>query len=226
MISVCFLLMMEHWQVMILEIEIAGRPKQCIAIPWKPSWEASFCWLPAGFLMLAYEAADLKGNDGYQIAAEFGSTGGLSIGDDVRVSGIKVGRITAQQLDPITYVAKIFMAIDPAIKIPSDSSARITQASLLGGNYLELMPGAATETLAAGAVIYDTRDPVSLSDLLGKAYFQPDLDPTHRGCPSQLNLVWPNQTHDYAPSNNAPLSVSYAGIFFCFGPYGLDLPLR
>ncbi|MDA0357487.1 MAG: outer membrane lipid asymmetry maintenance protein MlaD [Proteobacteria bacterium] len=125
----------------------------------------------AGFVSLAYEAADVKGSGGYEIAAEFGSTGGLSIGDDVRISGIKVGQITAQHLDPITYVAKISMAIDPAIKIPSDSSARITAASLLGGNYLELMPGAATETLAAGGVIYDTRDPVSLSDLLGKAVF-------------------------------------------------------
>ena len=135
----------------------------------------------AGFLMLAYRAADLKGDDGYKIAAEFGSTGGLSIGDDVRVSGIKVGRITAQQLDPITYVAKISMTIDPAIKIPSDSSARITQASLLGGNYLELMPGAATETLAAGAVIYDTRDPVSLNDLLGQVVFSAGSQPSSSG---------------------------------------------
>ena len=125
----------------------------------------------AGFVALAYEAADVKGNGGYEIAAEFGSTGGLSVGDDVRISGIKVGQITAQQLDPITYVAKVSMAIEPTIKIPSDSSARITAASLLGGNYLELMPGAATDTLAAGAVIYDTRDPISLSDLLGKAVF-------------------------------------------------------
>ena len=124
--------------------------------------------------MLAYEAADVKGNDGYEIAAEFGSTGGLSVGDDVRISGIKVGQITAQQLDPITYVAKVSMAIEPTIKIPSDSSARITAASLLGGNYLELMPGAATDTLGAGGVIYDTRDPISLSDLLGKAVFSPN----------------------------------------------------
>ena len=134
-----------------------------------------------GFLMLAYEAADLKGDDGYQIAAEFGSTGGLSVGDDVRVSGIKVGQITAQQLDPITFVAKVFMAIDPTIKIPSDSSARITQASLLGGNYLELMPGAATETLVAGSVIYDTRDPVSLNDLLGKVVFSAGSGPSASG---------------------------------------------
>ena len=134
-----------------------------------------------GFLMLAYEAAEIKGNDGYQITAEFGSTGGLSIGDDVRVSGIKVGRVTAQHLDPITYVAKISMAIDPAIRIPSDSSARITQASLLGGNYLELMPGASTETLDAGAVIYDTRDPVSLNDLLGKAVFSSGSETSSSG---------------------------------------------
>ena len=124
-----------------------------------------------GFVALAYEAADVKGNGGYEIAAEFGSTGGLSVGDDVRISGITVGQITAQQLDPITYVAKVSMAIEPTIKIPSDSSARITATSLLGGNYLELMPGAATDTLGAGAVIYDTRDPISLSDLLGKAVF-------------------------------------------------------
>ena len=124
-----------------------------------------------GFVALAYEAADVRGNGGYEIAAEFGSTGGLSVGDDVRISGIKVGQITAQNLDSITYVAKVSMAIDPTIKIPSDSSARITEASLLGGNYLELMPGAATDTLGAGAVIYNTRDPISLSDLLGKAVF-------------------------------------------------------
>jgi phospholipid/cholesterol/gamma-HCH transport system substrate-binding protein len=125
----------------------------------------------AGFVTLAYEAADIKGNGGYEIIAEFDSTGGLSVGDDVRISGIKVGRITEQSLDPITYSARIAMAIAPDIEIPADSSARITAASLLGGNYLELMPGAEGEMLAAGAVIYDTRDPVSISDLLGKMVF-------------------------------------------------------
>jgi phospholipid/cholesterol/gamma-HCH transport system substrate-binding protein len=125
----------------------------------------------AGFVSLAYKAADIKGNGGYEIIAEFGSTGGLSVGDDVRISGIKVGRITEQSLDPITYSARIAMAIAPDIEIPADSSARITAASLLGGNYLELMPGAEDEMLAAGAVIYDTRDPVSISDLLGKMVF-------------------------------------------------------
>ena len=47
----------------------------------------------AGFVTLAYEAANIRGNGGYEIIAEFGSTGGLSVGDDVRISGIKVGRM-------------------------------------------------------------------------------------------------------------------------------------
>lgn len=125
----------------------------------------------AGFIALAYEAADMKGDGGYQIIAEFGSTGGLAVGDDVRISGIKVGQIIAQELDPVTYVAKVSMSIDPTVKIPSDSSARITSASLLGGNYLELLPGGADKVLETGSIIYDTRDPVSLTDLLGKAVF-------------------------------------------------------
>ena len=125
----------------------------------------------AGFIALAYEAADMKGAGGYQIIAEFGSTGGLAVGDDVRISGIKVGQIIAQELDPVTYVAKVSMSIDPTVKIPSDSSARITSASLLGGNYLELLPGGADKVLETGSIIYDTRDPVSLTDLLGKAVF-------------------------------------------------------
>ena len=125
----------------------------------------------AGFVSLVYEAADLKGTDGYEIIAEFGSTGGLSVGDDVRISGIKVGRIVHQELDPGTYAARIFISLDPDITLSSDTSARITAASLLGGNYLELMPGADETMMNAGDVIFDTRDPVSLTDLLGKAVF-------------------------------------------------------
>ena len=49
-------------------------------------------------------------------------------------------------------------------------------ASLLGGNFLEILPGNSDALMEAGAVIYDTRDPVSLSDLLGKFIFQGNDD--------------------------------------------------
>ena len=130
------------------------------------------------FVSLAYEAANIRGTDGYELEAEFGATGGLSVGDDVRISGIKVGRISRQELDPVTYAARIVMSLDERIRIPADSSARITAASLLGGNYLELIPGADEEMMQPGEVIYDTLDPVSLTDLLGKAVFSAANDPS------------------------------------------------
>ena len=130
------------------------------------------------FVSLAYEAANIRGTDGYELEAEFGATGGLSVGDDVRISGIKVGRISRQELDPVTYAARIVMSLDERIRIPADSSARITAASLLGGNYLELIPGADEDMMQPGEVIYDTRDPLSLTDLLGKAVFSAANDPS------------------------------------------------
>ena len=130
------------------------------------------------FVSLAYEAANIRGTDGYELEAEFGATGGLSIGDDVRISGIKVGRISRQELDPVTYAARIVMSLDERIRIPADSSARITAASLFGGNYLELIPGADEDMMQPGEVIYDPRDPVSLTDLLGKAVFSAANDPS------------------------------------------------
>ena len=89
-----------------------------------------------------------------------------------RPSGIKVGQIVGQSLDPVTYAARIDMRIDETVQLPSDSSARITAASLLGGNFLELLPGAGEDVMPEGTIIFDTRDPVSLSDLLGKIVFQ------------------------------------------------------
>ena len=130
------------------------------------------------FVSLAYEAANIRGTDGYELEAEFSATGGLSVGDDVRISGIKVGRISRQELKPVTYAARIVMSLDERIRIPADSSARITAASLLGGNYLELIPGADEDMMQPGEVIYDTRDPVSLTDLLGKAVFSAAHDPS------------------------------------------------
>jgi len=124
------------------------------------------------FVVIVYQAADIRAAGGYQIKAEFGTTGGLTVGDDVRLSGIKIGRISGQTLDPITYSAVIEMNINDEIELPADSTARITAASLLGGNFLEVIPGGSDDMLKAGDVIYDTFDPVSLSDLLGRFVFQ------------------------------------------------------
>lgn len=130
----------------------------------------------AFFGYVAYKAADISTSSGYIIEAEFGNVAGLSVGDDVILSGIKVGSVAGQSLDTDTYSARVTISLNDGILLPDDSSARITASSLLGGNYLEIMPGLSEDMLAVGDVIYDTRDPVSLTDLLGKVVFSQDSD--------------------------------------------------
>ena len=123
-----------------------------------------------GFLTLGMQSINNQ-KDGYNISLIFGSTAGLKNGDDVKISGISVGKITKLELDLDDYNAKVNIIIDNNIKIPDDSSAKITSYSLLGGNFLDIIPGSSEKNLGPSDIIYDTTDPVSFTDMLGKVIF-------------------------------------------------------
>jgi len=123
------------------------------------------------FLWMAHAVTNIQSSDGLILKAEFGAIGGLNIGDDVRISGIKVGKVIDTTLNPETYGATVMLAVDERISLPIDSAARIAASSLLGGNHVDILPGFEEDVLRSGAVIYDARDPVNLTDLLGKAVF-------------------------------------------------------
>ena len=123
------------------------------------------------FLWMAHAVTNIQSSGGLILKAEFGAIGGLNIGDDVRISGIKVGKVIDTSLNPETYGATVMLSVDERISLPVDSAARIAASSLLGGNHVDILPGFEEDFLQSGAVIYDTRDPVNLTDLLGKAVF-------------------------------------------------------
>lgn len=122
------------------------------------------------FLTLGMQSINNK-KDGYNISLVFGSTAGLKNGDDVKISGINVGKITKLELNQEDYNAKVNITINQDIKIPEDSSAKITSSTLLGGNFLDIIPGSSEINLKPSDIIYDTTDPVSFTDMLGKAIF-------------------------------------------------------
>ena len=126
-----------------------------------------------GFLTVGMQSINNQKN-GYNISLIFGSTAGLKNGDDVKISGINVGKITKLELNPEDYNAKVDIIINNDIKIPDDSSARITSSSLLGGNFLDIVPGSSEQNLEPSDTIYDTTDPVSFTDMLGKVIFSGD----------------------------------------------------
>jgi phospholipid/cholesterol/gamma-HCH transport system substrate-binding protein len=86
----------------------------------------------------------------------------------VRLAGVKVGTITALTLNPETYHADAVIEVDAAVKLPTDSAILISSEGLLGGNFIELVPGGAEEVLVSGDEIEDTQGAVSLLTLLMK----------------------------------------------------------
>ena len=122
------------------------------------------------FVFFTISSTGIK-KKGWYINAEFGNIGGLKVGDDVVIAGIKVGEVLSNKLDSQTFIAIVKLNLEKNISIPDDSIAKISSESLLGGQYVEIIPGASNIMLNEEQTIYNTRDPVSISDLLGQAVF-------------------------------------------------------
>lgn len=123
------------------------------------------------FLLFAAQVATVKSTSGYAVSATFTKVGGLERGSDVRISGISVGTVTNQELDPKTFQAKVTLSIDSNVALPADTEAAIVGDGLLGGKYVNLVPGQAAEKVKAGGVLARTRDYQSLEDLVGQIIF-------------------------------------------------------
>jgi phospholipid/cholesterol/gamma-HCH transport system substrate-binding protein len=123
------------------------------------------------FVYFAYNTAQVKTIDGYNIKASFFKIGGLTTGSDVRINGIKVGTVTNARLDPETFDAVIEMSIRPDIKLPTDTIAAIGSEGIVGGKYVRITPGSAKETISENGSISETKDFRSLEDQVGEIIF-------------------------------------------------------
>jgi len=125
----------------------------------------------AVFVYFAYNTAQIKAVSGYEISARFFKIGGLGKGSDVRISGIKIGTVVSNTLDPVTFDAIVTMSIRADIKLPTDTVATISSSGMLGDKYIMLLPGRAPQTLAVGGEVGKTKDFKSLEDQVGEIIF-------------------------------------------------------
>lgn len=125
----------------------------------------------AFFVFYAFSKSDRTGPDGYEITARFGRIDGLKRGSDVTMSGVKVGTVTAIDLDRKTYQAIVHLAVSASVPIPSDTNAKIVSESLLGSMVVVLDPGGDKTMLKSGGEISQTQDAISFTELLAKFMF-------------------------------------------------------
>ena len=110
-------------------------------------------------------------NDQYSLFAKFNQADGISVGTPVKISGVKVGVITADYIDLDSYFAVVNFSVDNKIKIPADSKAKISSEGLIGGKYLAIVPGGDDKMLANGEEVRFTQSSINLETLIGKMMF-------------------------------------------------------
>ncbi len=127
--------------------------------------------IAALFLFFAYSTSQVRAVDGYPVTAQFERIDGIRDGSDVRIAGVRVGSITAENLDPKTFLATVRMSIGSEYKLPADTVAEIISSSLLGDKYMALVPGGSDKIIPPGGQIKYTQAPVSLENLIGQMIF-------------------------------------------------------
>ena len=127
-----------------------------------------FCGL---FLYTAFHRIDLGKPEGYLLHASFNKIGGLEMGADVRINGIKVGSVTRIHLNPQTFMAEIEMTIKEGIYLPQDSVIAVADSGMLGTKYIRVDPGKQKRTIEHNGVVKNTKDYRSLEENVSEFIF-------------------------------------------------------
>jgi phospholipid/cholesterol/gamma-HCH transport system substrate-binding protein len=128
-------------------------------------------FIAAFFLYFAYRVSDLQAVKGYEVSATFLKVGGLNIGADVRINGVKIGTVISQRLNNEDYNAEVVLSIAPDISLPKDSSAVIASNGLMGNKFIRIEPGKSSDVLKSGDKIINTKDFKTLEDMVGEVIF-------------------------------------------------------
>lgn len=127
--------------------------------------------LCVGYLTIKLGKLQLIGQDTYPLQARFSSVTGLRSGNDVTISGVKVGQVSKIVLDKKNFVSIVSMNIEQGISLSDDSLASIKTSGLIGDKYISISPGGSSFLLEPGDTIIETQAPVDFEDLVSKYVF-------------------------------------------------------
>lgn len=139
----------------------------------------------ATLLLTFFIAAQIMGTsfqDRYRLVAVFDDVTGLLSGDQVKIAGAPVGRVSRIKVKD--GKAEVRMDIDKGVRLPADSTAAVRWRNLIGQRMIYLEPGRSRTMLAAGAQVPHTRSVVDLGEIVNS------LGPLTRSLdPAQINQV-------------------------------------
>ncbi|MFL2678850.1 MAG: MlaD family protein [Alphaproteobacteria bacterium] len=107
----------------------------------------------------------------YNLRAKFLKAGGINIGNDVKMRGVKIGVISGVSLDK-DYFAVVDFKVYENIKIPKESTVKVASDGILGNKYLSISPnGDFIDLLSVNEEIKNVEDYESIEDQVSKIIF-------------------------------------------------------
>ena len=107
-----------------------------------------------------------------QINSSFFDIGSTSIGNDVKINGVKVGEVSNIKLDQDNYMAIITSSVDKNIKIPDDSVFKISNNGFIGNTYIEIQIGNSEDLLINNDYSINNIDAISLEEIINNFIFK------------------------------------------------------
>lgn len=108
----------------------------------------------------------------YDLNAKFLEVGGLIVGNDVKMSGVKIGVVNRVYLDD-DFLANVEFKVFSNVKIPKESVVSISSDGILGNKYLSVIPENrdSKEFLKQGSNFVNVIDFESIEDQVSKIIF-------------------------------------------------------
>lgn len=140
--------------------------------------------LVSGFLTwwIAGQIAGSDPSDAHELTARFDDVSGLVEGDDVRLAGIPIGRVTDVGVDDGEAV--VAFRVDRNVDITADSTVVIRWRNLIGQRFVSILPGTSNLLVGDGDELVATTDVVDLGRIVNQ------LSPLAQSVgPDQVNRI-------------------------------------
>ena len=110
-------------------------------------------------------------NVSFSLNSDFNNVGSLSVGNDIKIHGVKVGEVNNISINPELLVANVIIEFDNFYKIPSDSIFTITSNGLMGGSYIDIKIGSSELIFNENETTKYNTDAISIENIISDIIF-------------------------------------------------------
>lgn len=128
--------------------------------------------LTVSLLWFFFKTSDQQSNAEYvKVTAFFQAVSGVTKGTDVKLGGVKVGKIINVYLDQDTLNPVLEIGLDKIYNIPADSSFAVKSEGIMGGKFVSVEIGTSDQKISEGQVFYNNQSSLDLESIVSQIVF-------------------------------------------------------